>query len=179
MKKYFSLLIILIVVSCNQTDNSSQNKELDYDINGNWCFLNKSGVYTESFFSKDFFQVYNKYLGMSPEFNYHIVDDTLFSTFSTGKNVKTQKSVLSWLNEDKIILRTGTGADTMERVKVGDYLLGSIDPKIDSLNFSTAFNNRNDNYLVKRGILTKEEVEAFRKSQTIPEDVQEKLKQKK
>jgi len=67
----------------------------------------------------------------------------------------------------------------MDRVKVGDYLLGSIDPKIDSLNFSTAFNNRNDNYLVKRGILTQEEVEAFRKSQTIPEDVQEKLKQKK
>ncbi len=155
------------------------SKELVYSIDGNWCFLNKSSVYTESFFSKNFFRAYNQYLGMSPDFKYYIVDDTLFSTFSTGKKVKTQKSVISWINENKVVLRTGAGADTMDRITKGDFLLGTIDPKIDSLNFSTAFNKRNDNYLIQRGILTKEEVEAFRENQTIPGDVKEKLKQNK
>jgi len=179
MKKYLSLLLILIVVSCNQTDPSSKSEKSDYTIVGNWCFLNKSSVYTESFFSKDFFRVYNQYLGMSPDFKYYIVDDTLISTFRKGKNFKTQKSVISWINEDRVVLRTGTGADTMDRITQGDFLLGTIDPKIDSLNFASAFGERNDNYLIQRGILTKEEVEAFRKNQTIPEDVKEKLKDKK
>jgi hypothetical protein len=177
MKKYISLLVILIIVSCNQTENkSTTSQELVYDINGNWCFLNKSGVYTESFFSNDFFKVYNQYLGLSPDFKYHIIDDTLFSTFYTGKKLKTQKSVVTWVNEDKVVLRTGTGADTMERITNGNFSLGVIDPVIDSVNFTVAFSKRNDNYLIDRGILTKEEVEAFRKNQTIPEDVQEKLK---
>lgn len=178
MKKYLGLLIILIVVSCNQPDKDSKNKELDYSIDGNWCFLNKSSVYTESFFSENYFRVYNQYLGMSPDFKYNIVDDTLFSTFQTGKSTKIQKSVVSWINKDKVVLRTGSGADTMDRVKSGDYLLGNIDPKVDSLNFSTAFSKRNDDYLINRGILTREEVEAFRNNQIIPEDVQEKLKEK-
>ena len=171
--------MILIVVSCNQTDPNSKSKKRDYSINGNWCFLNKSSVYTESFFSKDFFRVYNQYLGMSPDFKYYFVDDTLFSTFGKGNKVKTQKSVISWINENRVVLRTGTGADTMDRITKGDFLLGTIDPKIDSLNFVSAFRERNDNYLIQRGILTKEEVEAFRKNQIIPEDVKEKLKDKK
>ncbi len=168
MKKYLSLLMILIVVSCNQTDPNSKSEKQDYTIDGSWCFLNKSSVYTESFFSKDFFHVYNQYLGMSPDFKYYIVDDTLFSTFSTGKKVKTQKSVISWINENRVVLRTGTGADTMDRITKGEFLLGTIDPKIDSSNFASAFRERNDNYLIQRGILTKEEVEAFRKNQIYP-----------
>ncbi len=179
MKKYLGLLTLLIVVSCNQPNRDSNSKKVVYTIDGNWCFLNKTGVYTESFFSKDFFKVYNQYLGISPDFKYYIIDDTLFSTFSTGKKVKTQKSVVAWINENKVVLRTGSGADTMDRITDGEFLLGTIDPKVDSLNFSKAFGNRNDNYLINRGILTKEEVEAFRQNQTIPGDVQEKLRNKK
>jgi hypothetical protein len=125
------------------------------------------------------FRVYDKHLGISPDFKYYIVKDTLVSTFNTGKKVRTQKSLIEWMNEDNVIMHSGTGADTMERIKSGDYLLGNIDRIKDSANYAIAFGNRNDNYLIQRGILTKEEVEAYRKDKVIPEDVKEKMEQKK
>lgn len=183
MNKYFSLLIILVIASCNQTGNKTNSETIkevvNYDIQGNWHFLNKQGIYTESYFAEDYFHVFNLQLGASPKFKYRINGDTLFSTFKAQQKAKPQRSLISWVNEDKVIVQSRTGADTMQRMKSGNYLLGTIDPIADSANFISAFMDRNDNYLIKRGVLTKEEVEAFRNSNTIPDDVQEKLKEKK
>lgn len=183
MNKYFSLLIILVIVSCNQAGNKTNNEVVEevinYDIQGNWHFLNKQGIYTESFFAEDYFRVFNLQLGVSPDFKYRINGDTLFSTFKSQQKAKPQRSLILWVNENKVIVQSRTGADTMQRMKSGEYLLGTIDPIVDTANFLSAFMNRNDNYLIERGVLTKEEVEAFRKENTIPDDVQEKLKEKK
>jgi hypothetical protein len=174
MKKYLILIIVLILIACNQSNISTEEKEVVYDLKGNWCFLNSSGIYTESFFSHDMFRVYNKYLGISPDFKYYIVKDTLVSTFNTGKKVRMQKSLIAWINEDKVVMHTSTGADTMERISRGDYLLGNIDRIKDSANFAMAFAKRNENFLIQKGILTMEEVDAFRKDRVIPEDVKQK-----
>ena len=183
MNKYFSLLIVLVIVSCNQAGNktnSESNEEvIEYNIQGNWCFLNKQGVYTESYFAEDYFRVFNLQLGISPDFKYRIKGDTLFSTFKSQQKAKPQRSLISWIDEDKVIMESRSGADTMQRMKSSEFLLETSELPKDSVNFISAFMNRNDDYLISRGILTREEVEAFRKENTIPEDVKDKLKEKK
>lgn len=179
MKKYLSLLLVLVIVSCNMSDSNTASEDMNYDITGNWQFLNKSGVYTESFFDTSYFRVFNLYLGISPDFKYYIDGDSLFTTFKSTKKVKPQMSIFSWINEDKVILETRTGADTMERIKDGKHLLETTNPLKDSIVFMQAFIKRNDDYLINRGILTREEVDAFRQNKTIPDDVQEKMNEKK
>lgn len=183
MKKYIFILIIVVVAACqtNQQKETETDKEKytevkeRYSLLGDWQFLNKQGAYTESYFSEKYFKVFNRQMGMSPNFKYDLVVDTLFTSITQGDKVSRSKSEIIWLNENKVIMKARFGADTMDRILTNELLLGNTDLRADSLNFSKAYWERNKTYLLERGIITKEEVEAFEKENIIPDDVKEKM----
>jgi hypothetical protein len=186
MKKFLMIAVVIVVAAC-QTNQEKQEEYKDekniavtktYSLLGDWQFLNKQGSYTESFFSEKYFKVFNRQMGMSPNFKYSLNGDTLSTSFTRGTKVSTSKSLIIWLDENKVIMKSRTGSDTMDRILTNDFLLGNTDLRVDSSAFSSAYRERNKKYLLDRGIITKEEVEAFEKENVIPEDVKNKLENK-
>ena len=53
----------------------------------------------------------------------------------------------------------------------GNLLLGHTDLKTDSVAFMNAYSQRYEDFLIKKGIITSEEVNQFKEKKVIPEDV--------
>jgi hypothetical protein len=101
----------------------------------------------------------------------------LYSDVDRRKPGLNRIAEFTWLNSDKVVLATEFSKDTLERIKDPTYTLQNTDPVKDSVLFYNAMNIRYENFLILKGILTKEEIEQFKKDSTIPEDVIELMEQ--
>ena len=171
MKKYILLLIIL--AACNQVEekNIPENK-----LEGNWAFLDGRGNHTEAFFGDSIYFIFNRVYGKMPDYRYFIKNDSLFSNIDKRKTGLNRIAQLRWLNDDKVILTTEFSRDTLERILNSKITLENTDTKKDSLKFYEALNIRYENFLISKGIISKEEIEEFKRTGVPPKDAQIKKK---
>jgi len=173
MEKIFYLLLILII-ACNPKTVNEETK--DNTIAGNWAFLDAHGNYCEAFFGDSTFITFNIAYGPTPYFYYTVKNDSLYSTVDKRKSGKAKIAALSWFNPDKVIIITEFSRDTLDRIKDAKNTLQHIDLAKDSLKFLNAVKTRYEDFLVAKGILTREEIEQFKKDSIVPEDVIESVK---
>lgn len=168
MKKIFYLLLILLI-ACNPKTVNEETK--DNTIAGNWAFLDARGNYCEAFFGDSTFITFNMAYGPTPYFYYTVKNDSLYSTVDKRKSSKAKIATLSWFNPDKVIIITELSRDTLDRIKDPKNTLQYIDLTKDSLEFFHAVKTRYEDFLVAKGILTRKEIEQFKKDRIVPEDV--------
>lgn len=165
------LVIILIgILGCSQPPQNPQNKLL-----GVWAFLDVRGNYNEALFQDSIYYTYNMRYGLTDGNNYFVINDSLYSDIDVKKKGLSRIAEFNWLTDDLVILSTEFSKDTLERLINASVTLENTDAKRDSLKFRTAFNERYESFLVRKGILSKEEIEQFKKDQKVPEDVIENL----
>ncbi len=162
MKKF--LIIVLIFTGCR-----ANIKQDEKSVKGNWAFLDKTGNYNEAWFDTDDYVTYNRFGGLMPPFKYAVKNDSLYSTFGKRGNLKPVAKLI-WINNDKFVIFNESTRDTLERIEAGEMLLSNTDVKSDSAGFRNAFEKRYEDFLVGKGILTREEIEEFKKSKHIPEN---------
>lgn len=160
MKKL--LIALILLTGC--TTNNRQEKQT---VRGNWAFLDKAGNYNEAWFDTDDYVTYNRFGGLMPAFRYVVKNDSLYSTFGKTDNLKPVAKLI-WINDDKFVIFNASTSDTLERIKTGEMLLGNTDVKADSIGFRNAFEKRYEDFLVEKGILSRKEIEEFKKSKKIP-----------
>ncbi len=171
MKKTI-IYLILFLFACNPKQESKSNVE--NTLKGNWCFLDGRGNYNEAFFSDNTYLTYNAKYGIAQIYNYKVNNDSLYSNVDRRKKGLNRIAKISWL-KDKVVMITEFSRDTMERIKDTGMTLETMNPNVDTAKFHEAFNKRYEDFLVKKGILSKEEIEQFKKDRKVPEDVIEKL----
>lgn len=161
------LVIVLIgLIGCTESPQEPENKLL-----GVWAFLDGRGNYNEALFLDSIYYTYNMRYGLTNGNQYFVKNDSLYSDIDVRKKGLNRIARFRWLSDDLVILSTEFSRDTLERLVGASITLENIDAKKDSLTFRTAFNERYESFLVRKGILTREEIEQFKKDQKIPEDV--------
>lgn len=164
----FIIFSLVYIVSCQPY---GKEKAPEKSLPGNWGFLDPYGNYNEAFFSDTSYVTYNRVYGLMPSFPYKYLNDSLWSTIDKRKEGFAPVAEIKWLDDDRFVIRTEFHADTLERITEAKIHLGNTDPGSDSLLFREAFNIRYEDFLVRRGILTREEIENFKKDSIIPDDV--------
>jgi len=172
MNRIFYLLLIL-VVACNP--QTVQEEASENNIHGNWSFLDGRGNYTEVFFADNTYFTFNLVQGASPLFSYVIRNDSLYSNIDKRKTGLNKIAAISWLNADNVILVTEFSRDTLERILDSQNTLQHIDLKSDSAVYLDAIKTRYEKFLVKKGILSQEELDQYKNDSIVPEDVIESL----
>ncbi len=172
MKKYLVYLFVF-VVACSPKQGSVRNSE--NKLKGNWCFLDGRGNYNEAYFSDSTYVTYNGKYGIAPAYKYVLKKDSLYSNVDRRKKGLNRIAKIAWL-QDKMVFITEFSRDTLERIETDGMTLAKMNPKKDSAKFNRDFNNRYENFLVKKGILSEDEIEQFKQDKKVPEDVLEKLK---
>lgn len=168
MKKYlFALLIILI--GCNP--QPSANEKEKNKLLGDWQFLDIRGNYVEALFEDSTYFIYNMSMGHSPKWNYFVKNDSMYTNIDQRRPGIHKTADINWIDNNKVIIITQFSRDTMDRIKDAVITLQNTDPKSDSAKFREAFNQRHEDYLLAKGILTPEEVKEFKETKIIPEDV--------
>lgn len=162
-------LFLILMVACNPP-TGNKNKSAN-SIAGNWAFLDGYGNYNEAFFSDTTYMTFNMIYGASPYYRYIVKNDSLYSDIDKRKPGLNRIAAFTWLNPDRVILVTEFSKDTLDRIKDSKNTLQDIDPAADSALFATAIKRRYEIFLVSKGILTREEIEQFKKDSIIPEDV--------
>ena len=162
MKKL--LIILFLLAGC--TANIKQKKQT---VEGNWAFLDKTGNYNEAWFDTDNYVTYNRFGGLMPSFKYAVKNDSLYSTFGKTGDLKPVAKLI-WIDDDKFVIFNESTRDTLERIEAGEMLLSNTDIKADSAGFRNAFEKRYEDFLVGKGILTRKEIEEFKKSKQIPKN---------
>lgn len=166
-------LLLILIITCN-TQNGGE-KESANTINGNWSFLDGRGNYNEAFFGDSTYATYNLVNGLSPDFNYIVKNDSLYSNIDKRKTGLNRIAEFTWLNNDKVILVTEFTRDTLDRIKDPTNTLQNTNPAKDSLIFFNALKQRYENFLVTKGILTLEEIKQYKNDSIVPKDVTESL----
>jgi len=162
MKKL--LLVLLLFTGC-----TAHKKPKESSIMGNWAFLDKTGNYNEAWFDTDKYVTYNRFGGLMPSFKYVVKNDSLYSTFGKKKDLKPVAKLI-WLNDDKFIIFNESTEDTLERIKSVGITLNNTDVKADSVKFRSAFEKRYEDFLVNKGILSRKEIEEFKKNKKVPDE---------
>ncbi len=162
MKKL--LIILLLFAGC--TTNNKQKEPL---ITGNWAFLDKAGNYNEAFFDTTEYVTYNRRGGLMPSFKYAVKNDSLYSTFGKTKELKAVAKLI-WINDDKFVIYNESTRDTLERIQTNNMTLQNTDAKADSTKFRDDFERRYEDFLVGKSILSREEIEEFKKKNKVPKD---------
>ncbi len=169
--RFFAILaLVAVVVSCGQKHEKRENR-----LKGDWAFLDKFGNYNEAWFGDTLYATYNKIALRSPNFFYKVKNDSLYSTVDRRKKGLSRIAKITWLNDDRIILNTEFVRDTLYPVDQSGVTLGNSDPVKDSAAYRRAFNHRYEEFLIARGIVSREEIEQFKKTKKIPEDIKEQL----
>lgn len=166
--------MLILLAACHQ-DPGQKILSAERGLPGNWGFLDPNGNYNEAFFGDSTYVTYNRIYGLMPGFNYKYSNDSLWSTLNNSEKGMAPVAGVEWLNENRLVIHTRFHSDTLERITGGGVHLGNTDPLADSLLFREAFNLRYEDFLVRRGILTREEIESFKRDSIIPEDVQQKM----
>ena len=166
--KTITIILILFIIACN---SPSEKQEPINNLKGNWAFLDKRGTYNEAFFDDSTFFTYNMVNGKMPEFGYKVINDSLYSNFDKSTEVLTRIAGIEWISDNRVILSTEFVHDTLEPVFDSGILLSNTDFKKDSSDFVKAHYIRYEAFLIKRGILSPDEVKEFKEKGKVPEDV--------
>lgn len=171
MKKSWVVLILLLV-ACQQ---QGQKKEIAAEnrnaLKGEWQFLDKYGNYNEAYFGDSTYQTINRFVDRKVVVDYRVKGDTLRSVMDYRNEKRVILAGLRWIDSDHVVIFTEFVSDTLTRMEDAGISLKSTDPFTDSLSFFTAFNKRYDRYLVDKGIVSEDEIRAFRERQEVPVDV--------
>ena len=167
MKKTI-LILFVFIMACN---SPTAKKKTVNKLKGDWAFLDKRGTYNEAFFGDSIFFTYNKINGKMPEFNYKVVNDSLYSNFEKSKKTLSRIAGIKWISENRVILSTEFVHDTLEPILGNGFLLSNTDFKKDSSDFVKAHFERYEAFLIRHGILSPEEVKEFKEEGKIPDDV--------
>lgn len=173
-KHLIAMAIFFSLIACNPKQTGKALPE--NKITGNWAFLDGRGNYNEAYFADSSFVTYNMVMGKAPEFSYLIRNDSLFTNTNKRKKGLNRIAKVEWLAPDKVIFTTEFSKDTLERITDEEITLGTIDPAKDSVLFRTHITRRYERYLVDKGIISADEMDAFKKQATVPKDVMEKGK---
>lgn len=164
--RYILVLAAALLLGCNTVEDQEKNQ-----LAGNWQFLDIRGNYIEALFEDSTYFVYNTSLGHSPKWKYFVRNDSLCSILDNKRPDMYKKSEITWLDNDKVIVKSQYSSDTMDRIKGGEITMQNTDLKRDSAKFRGAFNQRHENYLLLKGILSPEEVKEFKENKVVPEDI--------
>lgn len=173
--KIVPYLLLILMFACNP--KTIEEKDISNNIYGNWSFLDGNGNYNEAFFDDSTYVTFNLKYGLSPAFNYVIVNDSLYSNVDKRKSGLNRIAKFSWLNNDKVVLVTEFSRDTLDRIIDSQSTLQNTDPTKDSIDFFDGLKKRYEYFLIAKGILTKEEVEQFKNDSIVPDDVIKSLKE--
>ncbi len=154
------------MIACN---SPKEIKEAANKLKGDWAFLDKYGIYNEAFFGDSMFFIYNKENGKMPGFKYAIKNDSLLSNFRKNKNSLERIARIQWLSNDKIILSTEFVSDTLDRIPVNGEIIDTTNILLDTGSFVEAHKKRHEDFLVKKGILSPEDVKEFKESGEVPD----------
>lgn len=169
---FLASLIMALLIACNPKQpgkETSANK-----IKGDWAFLDGRGNYNEAFFSDSSFRTFNMVFGAAPEFKYFIRNDSLYTNNDKRKQGLNRIAKVEWLTQDKVIFTTEFSRDTLDRLRDETITLENTDPVKDSSVFKINITRRYEKFLMTKGIISLEEMEAFRKEGSVPKDVLEK-----
>jgi hypothetical protein len=161
------IFILLLAVSCS----FERKEEPKNPLAGNWAFLDIRGNYNEAFFADSTYITYNMVHGLSPEFRYFIKNDSLYSNIGKRKKGLQRIAKILVLSADSIILTTEFSRDTLGRMTGEAVTLENTNPQKDSVLFRQEIYRRYEAFLLSKGIIKPEEVEAFKKYNKVPEDV--------
>lgn len=165
--RLFIVIVIAFLIGCNTVEEKKENT-----LKGNWQFIDLRGNYIEALFKDSTYFVYNISMGgPSPKWNYFVRNDSLFTIVDSRRSDRYKVSIVRWLDNDKVIVRSQFSSDTMDRIKVADITLQNTDLKGDSAKFRGAFNQRLEDYLLLKGILSPEEVKEFKENKVVPDDI--------
>jgi len=167
--------LLILFVACNP--QTTEEEAIENDILGNWSFLDGRGNYTEAFFGDSTYITFNLVKGASPVFSYVVKNDSLYSNIDKRKTGLNRIAAFNWLNKDNVILVTEFSRDTLERISDPENTLQHIDLKSDSAVYLDAIKKRYEDFLVRKGILSQEEIDQYKNDSIVPEDVIESLKQ--
>ena len=174
MKKYlrFSNFVFLAVlmISCGQVQ---ENEEKVNPIEGNWAFLDMRGNYNEAYFGDSLYYTFNHSFGHAPEFKYELRGDSLYSNIDKRKTGLNFIANLTWLDQDTVIFKTEFTKDTLNRIFDAVVRLDNTNLESDSIQFMDAFNQRYEDFLIAKGILSTEEVKRFKEKQIVPDDIKQ------
>ena len=171
--------MVLIMACQPQGRNKSASGSGDKSpLSGNWQFLDKFGNYNEAFFTDSVYQTINRFVDRNLRVRYTIHGDTLRSVVPTADDKRVILARLAWIDSDHVVISTEFVSDTLSRMENPAITLQNTDPFRDSLKFFTAFNERYVEYLIGKGIVTEEEVRAFREQGEVPEDVKKQWPEK-
>ncbi len=169
-----------LVMACQpQGRNKSASGSGDQSpLSGNWQFLDKFGNYNEAYFADSVYQTINRFVDRNLRVSYTIHGDTLRSVVPTADDKRVILARLAWIDNDHVVISTEFVSDTLSRMENPAITLQNTDPFRDSLKFFTAFNERYVEYLILKGIVTEEEVRAFRERGEVPVDVMRQMPEK-
>ncbi|MCB0823260.1 MAG: hypothetical protein KDC09_11225 [Bacteroidales bacterium] len=172
MRKTVILLTIsLILFSCNQ---GKQKQDEHSGIIGCWAFLDGYGNYNEAYFQEHSYLTVNRFVQTPPSSRYQVVHDTLLINTHPDDPELTPIANLIWIDENHVVIHNPYVSDTLERISDNSGELLNLDPKNDSAVFWNGFYDRYEKFLIRRGIITEEEVREYRENKFIPEDVKSK-----
>ncbi|MCF8405697.1 MAG: hypothetical protein K9H58_17255 [Bacteroidales bacterium] len=172
MKYVIYFLFLFAFIGCNNSNPKVDNKEeKTNDLIGDWGYLDNQGIYIETQFNDTTFRVYNRYGGCSPWFYYTAKKDNFYSSMEADRVTEPPLASIEWLSSDEVILISKSARDTLIRITDGGILLSNTDPIADSAKFARAFNQRYEELLLRKGIITEQELNTFKKDNIMPEDV--------
>ena len=173
------MIMLLLLMGCQQQSKKVNDAQsAGRTIQGHWQFLDGYGNYNEAWFAAATYQTFNRFVDRKVMVNYVVKGDSLISTVDMEGGSREIRAGLAWIGSDRVVIATSFVRDTLWRMQVDAPTLEDTDPFSDSLTFFTAFNKRYDDFLVSRGIVSREEIDAFRKSGEVPEDILEEAKKR-
>jgi hypothetical protein len=172
--RYSWILFLLLFSACQQHTKKVKDTPPGSALQGNWQFLDSYGNYNEAWFGKTTYQTMNRFVDRTVLVNYEVRGDSLISSVETERGSQVIHAALEWLDRDRVVINTSVIRDTLIRMKDPAITLQDTDPFSDSAAFFSAFNRRYDDFLVSKGIVSREEIDAFRKRGEVPEDVLDK-----
>lgn len=168
------IFIALVMTGCTPKEKAGEIKGPGLNtLAGNWHFLDKSGNYNEAWFTDTTYRTINRFANGGEVLQYDIKNDSFYADPGRIKYGLRPIAGIQWIDHDRVVLFTEFVRDTLARMDDTGSTLQNTDPAVDSLRFYTDFYRRYASFLISKGILTEEEVRAFRGSGELPADIRD------
>lgn len=167
--KYLKIIVLLVCMGCHPEKKGEPDQS---PLSGNWAFLDINGNYNEAFFTDSTYITYNMVYGLSPVFKYLIKNDSFYCNIGKQQPGLHRIGMIKIISPDSIIIETEFSRDTLGRLTGEKVTIENTDPKSDSVLFRKEIYRRYEQFLLAKGIIRPEEMEEFKKTSKIPEDLQ-------
>lgn len=162
--------ILLLIILSGFLSCQHQNQET-FTLKGNWQFLDKRGLYNETLFEDSTFFTYRQHTGFSPVFEYHIKADSFYANVDRRKEGKIPIAQITLMEDGRIMLTTEFVRDTLQRIPENEYTLSHLLIEQDTSKYEARFQARLENFLIEKGITTREEIDDFKNNGKLPKDL--------